>query len=88
MDIPHIKLFTQNILTCIPTHNFDKKHDRSKYWGISQLNPTLSLLLTPVLSSTLDSRNNKDILLVVGFNYNIYTKLYLLIHLNYESAYK
>ena len=23
--IPHIKLFTQNILTCIPMHCFDKK---------------------------------------------------------------
>ena len=27
------------VLTCIPTHSFDKKHDRSKHWGRSQLNP-------------------------------------------------
>ena len=31
IDIPHLKLFTKNILTCIPTHHFDKKHDRSKH---------------------------------------------------------
>ena len=61
------------IIICIPTHSFDKKHDRSKHWDISQLNPTtsrISLLLTLVLGSASDSCNNKDILLVVGFNYN------------------
>ena len=56
VDIPHIKLLTRNILTCIPTHYFDKKHDRSKHWGRSQLNPStlihrISLLLTLILSS-------------------------------------
>ena len=40
VDIPHIKLFTPYILTCIPTHSFAKIHDRSKHWGRSQLNPT------------------------------------------------
>ena len=33
----------------------------------------ISLLLMLVLSSALDSYNNKDILLVVGFNYNLYS---------------
>ena len=35
-----LKLFTQSIPTCFPTHSFSKKHDRSKHLGRSQLNPT------------------------------------------------
>jgi len=77
MDIPHIKLFTQDMLTCIPTQSFDKKHDRSNIIKALGYKPAksnhtcrISLLLTLVLSSALDLCNNKDILLVVGFNYN------------------
>ena len=45
-------------------------------WDISKLYPTdctrrISLLLTLVLGFASDSCNNNDILLVVGYNYNI-----------------
>ena len=75
MDIPHIKLLTQNIRTCIATHSFDKKHDRSKPLGYKPVKPhhtrRIFLLLTLVLGSASDSCDDKDILLVVGFNYNL-----------------
>ena len=49
-----------------------------KAWDRIQLNPTctyrISLLLHHYLNFALASDNNKNILLVVGFNYNIYAK--------------
>ena len=59
-------------------------------WVISQLYPTyirmISLLLTLVLSFALhvinthphfasDSCNNKDIILILGYNYNLFTRI-------------
>ena len=45
VEIPDLKLFIQNILSCIPIdHEYQYivliKHNESKHWGRSHLNPT------------------------------------------------
>ena len=57
----------------IYVHAFQQRHDRSKYWGRSHaVKPhhthRISLLLTLILGSALDSCYSKDILLMVGFS--------------------
>ena len=72
VDIPHIKLLTQSIFSCIPTNVFGKKHDDQSTGVEANHTRRISLLLAFVLGSTLDSYNYKDILLMVGFNYNLH----------------
>ena len=63
-------------------------HKRSTDWDsplgykqvISHYTRRISLLLTLVLGFASDSCNNNDILLVVGYNYNIYTYIHTYIH--------
>jgi len=74
VDIPQTKSLTQNILTWIPTHCFDKNMIDQSTGVEPSLNPAthvkISLLLILVLGSISDLRDNKDILPMMGFNYN------------------
>ena len=64
-------------------------HKRSTDWDsplgykqvISHCTRRISLLLTLVLRFALDSCNNNDILLIVGYNYNKYIYIYIYIYI-------
>ena len=73
--------YNQKSLPVIPQRSTDWDSPLGYKQVISHCTRRISLLLTLVLGFASDSCNNNDRLLVVGYNYNLYTHTHIYTHI-------